>query len=330
MTRGQRYLAGLVLVQLVLIAAVFWPRGGTAVNSGPLLQNFQADEVVGLVIHSSDGSQVHLSRLGTGWLLPDAGSFPVDETKVAPFLDKLAAVNTSRLVTRTSASQSRLKVAPDNYERKVELELNDGSKLTVYVGSSEGSHATHIRLDGEDAVYLTGELAAADAGSSPQNWIDTTYLALGVDQINTLQVENANGSLSFQKDADGNWSQAGLAPEADFDTGNFTSALGRLASLQMLQPLGTEEKPEYNMSQPTATLTLTSQAEGSDPQTTTLVVGAHQSDPDGYVVKSKSSPYYVSVAPFNLDSFISATAETFVLPPSTPTVLPGGTQPAAP
>ena len=79
---------------------------------------------------------------------------------VRQVLNGLEGVERNRLIVRNSSSHKRLSVSSDEFERQIEVEMADGSKRKVYLGKSSGASAAHIRLDGEDNVYLTAELVA--------------------------------------------------------------------------------------------------------------------------------------------------------------------------
>ncbi|MGW8251680.1 MAG: DUF4340 domain-containing protein, partial [Anaerolineales bacterium] len=122
MNRTQRILAVILGLQIVLIAVVFWPRGGAVQAGGALLESFDPSQVARISIEDADGNCTSLAKSGQGWVLPEADDYPADSTKIETLLQNLAAVHTDRLVTRTEASHKRLGVAPDDFQRRITLE----------------------------------------------------------------------------------------------------------------------------------------------------------------------------------------------------------------
>lgn len=319
MNQLQRILAGLLAAQLVIIALVFWPRQSAPAASSLLIPGLTADQVTRLIISDDTGQEVTLENTGGAWVLPDAGNYPADAAKITAMLDKLATVVSGRLVTQTSASHARLKVADDDFTRRIYLELSDGSQQIVFLGTSAGAGATHIRQGGRSEVYLTGEIASTDASARASGWIDTAFAHLDPAQVIGLMVENANGMFEFRKDETGAWVYSGLAEGESLDTSKVTSLVNGLTALTMSAPLGTEEKPEYGFASPTAVITLVTQGESDQTQLNTLEIGAL--DGSDYIVRAFISPYIVKIASISLRQVLDLTAETLLLPK--PTATPG-------
>ena len=80
-------------------------------------------------------------------------------------ISDVLAIDNSRLVANTPASQARLKVHADNFARRIELDRANGDPVILYLGTSPNANATHVRLDGQDAVYLTTGALASEASS---------------------------------------------------------------------------------------------------------------------------------------------------------------------
>lgn len=319
MTRIHKILAALLGIQILIGLIVYWPRGAVTLPGAPLLGELSAGEIVGLVFSDNTGSQVRLARLGTEWILPDAGNFPADSMRLDSFIERLLAVQTNRLITQTAGSHRRLKVAEDDFERRIELDLNDGRRLTVFIGSSSGTRATHIRLSGQDQVYITGEVGAFDTGAAASNWIDTAYLNIPADQVRVLAVENTAGIFTFVRDEEGNWQFPDLPADEELNSTLLPTWLNRLASLRMLAPLGTTPAKTYGLDSPQAQVMVTTETE-TGLKDYTLVIGSEYDRPAGYVVKASESPYYVVVAGFNVEEFITATQETFLVRPPAETL----------
>jgi len=320
MNKLQKILTGLLGVQMILAIIVFIPWGGGGGGGGALLKDFAVEDVVELTVEDNNGNTVHLVKQGDAWVIPDAGNYPVDETKITPVLEKFKNVKTNRLVTQTVASHDRLQVGTNNFLRRVVLKMKDGTENLLYLGSSGGAGAMHIRSGDQSKVYLTGELTTFEVGSQASNWIDTAYLNLTASQIQALVLQNPNGAFAFDKDAEGNWVMQGLGADEMFDSVKLTTIVNRLATLRLTKPLGTQALPEYGLDNPQAVVTMALQDDQGQTSEVVLQVGAKNPD-DTYTVHASTSPYYVTVSNFSVNDLVTKAKTDFLAQP-TPTPAP--------
>jgi hypothetical protein len=313
MTRLQQILVGILVVQIALGVFIFWPRSAAQGASGPLLPDFAAADVISLTIQGEDGSRITLAKEGDDWILDGTDGYPAQGDKILPFLEKLQGVKTNRLVTQTEASHKRLKVAADDFNRLLEMTLQDGATHKLYLGTSAGAGATHVRLDDQPEVYLTGELSAWEVNPQPSSWIDTLYYTVPQTTTVALTLENEQGSFEFERNGE-TWTMKGLTEDEAFAENNLTTMLNQITSPRMTKPLGKEEKPAYGLDNPKAVVTLKTE-EGKE---YTLRVGAQDEDDKSYVVKWSDSPYYVRVAESTVKEVVERGRDDFLLSP-TPT-----------
>ena len=340
MNRNLVALAGLALVQAILAAAIFWASAKPAgAPPGPLFgEQLKPADVTAFTVTNSDGESIHLAKQDGSWVLPDADGYHAKADTIESFLKKLSALDTKTLVARNPSSYKRLKVAENDYVRRVDLELADGSKRALYLGSSPRVSALHIRAAKQPGVYLTQELTSADARTSATSWIDTSYLDLSQDELVGLTIENEHGTLSFNKDDQGKWQLQGLAEGETLKESKITTLIRHLTPLRMKEPLGKTAKDSYTFDHPSATLTLTTRStakagdssnsgDGSadsggetasgpaevETHTYTIEVGAKLED--DYVVRSSESPYYVRVSNFNIGDAVTGAREDFLEAP---------------
>jgi len=321
MSRTNRILAVVLVVQIVLIAVAFWPRPASVAGGESLLAGLEAEQIARLTISDGTGNQVKLAKVMGSWVLSEADDYPCTANKVPEFLEKIVALKTNRLVTQTPASHKRLKVADDAFERKVELELADGTTHRLYLGSSPSYGAIHVRADGQNEVYLAS-MSASEAGVFASNWIDTLYFSVAQDQITALTLENGNGRFEFEKDDAGAWTMKDLAADETLNENNVTGLASRVASLRMLRPLGKTEQDDYGLKEPNAVVTVeTRDAEGNT-KAYTIRVGAKSDEDNSYVVISSESPYYVRVSEYTVKDFVEKVRDGFLELPPTPTPEP--------
>ncbi|MEJ2570374.1 MAG: DUF4340 domain-containing protein [Anaerolineales bacterium] len=319
MKKNIQILSILLVLQIALTGVVFWPRSAAAPESGePLLPDLSADEVQQIFIEDGDGDAITLARTEAGWVLPDIDDYPVLSDKVDTLIDGLLAIDTSRLIAQTESSQRRLKVAADEFERKIVLSSAAATLRTIYLGSAPSFGSAHVRLEGDLDIYLTDAIAAHQANADAASWVDTVYLSVPREEIQSIRLKNANGTFEFEKDEEGNWNLVGLAEGEQLNASAMSNLETRAASINMTEPLGLEDEAAFGLAEPLATLVI----ETAD-NTITLHVGAYDEESSSYVVSSSESPYYVRVSEFAAQSLVENTRDDFVqlLPTATPEVV---------
>jgi hypothetical protein len=357
-----RLLIAVLVVQLILAVVIYLPGAASVEQSrGPLLPDFKPESVTGLTIHDKDnGSQIVFAKNSAGeWTLPKADDYPLSNAQIVGLLGKVRALDTNRLIAQNRSSQSRLRVAPDAYERM--LEIKQGEKIDrLYIGSSEGANAAHTRLNDQDPVYLTSGLTGGDVSTSISSWIDAPYFAVNQSIIARMVVTNKQGTFEFNKANDA-FTLTGLAPSEKFNADKLTGLLGQISNVTLAAPLGKSEQDKYGMKAPLATLTLITREQvtvsptptsgaglsgliftatppatpPAAPQTITKTVEATYTltlgaklDSGNYVLKSSQSAYYVEISPALAEAFTALARTDLIVPPPTATATPSATAPA--
>ncbi len=338
MNRRNQILAAILALQLVAVAIVIWPRPATSDGDGEaLLPGLETDRIVALTVTGGEDESIQLAKSSGEWVLPEADDYPALADKVTPLLTKIVGLKTDRLVTETSSSHKRLKVADDEFERRIEIELADGTRHRLYVGTSPTIGVAHVRAAGADEVYLTSDLSAQDAGFEASAYVDRVYFSVPREEVTSITLENANGRFELQRtvsESEGvtadQWSLAGLGPDETLSQANVKVLFNRAVSVAMLRPLGTEDKTEYGLQNPTAVLTVKTRGDGERDRIYTLYVGAKEESGNTYVVTSSGSPYYVRVSEFTVKEFVEKTRDDLLELPPTPTPAPEGSPEATP
>jgi hypothetical protein len=325
MTRSNIVLTVLLVLQLIIAGVLFIPGdddNGSS-TSGTLLGDLTVDDVTALTLTGDTGDTLTVRRDGDAWVLPDAGDFPANSQRVVAFIRQMLALNTSRLVAESPSSHRQLSVSDDSFQRRIEIARGDQT-TTLYIGTAAGTNATHMRIGGQDAVYLTSGLSAFDVSVDMAQWIDATYLTLDAERIFSLTVVNASGTVAFSRGNDGAWTMADLDDEQVFLPDSVTPLVNQAANIRMRRPLGTEAADDYGLDEPLAVVTIrtrgslaqgdgTATPDASDQtieSTYTLTIGAELED--GYVARVSNSDYYVLIAPTVAETFINAAQAAFL------------------
>jgi hypothetical protein len=326
MSRTNQILAAVLVVQILLGVVFFWPSSTTSLASGEsLFAGLQVQDIARLTITDGSGNQIQLVKSASIWVLPQSGDFPAQGSKVPDLLEKIIDLKADRMVTQTASSHKQLKVADSDLERKIVMELTDGTTHNLYLGTSPSYGTIHVRAGGRDEVYLSSKLSASDAGAEPSNWVDTLYLSVPQDQITALKLENQNGTFEFEKDDDGVWHLKDLAADEVFRDTALTTLVSRFSSLRMTAPLGTVELEEYGLQNLAALVTVQTKDSEGTIKTYTLEVGAKNEQDGSHVIISSESPYYVQAASYIVQDFVEKTRIDFLELPPTPEPTPGAT-----
>lgn len=321
MNRRNLILGVVLLVQCALIALLWWPRGGVTAETGPLLGNVTADQITGIVLDGDDRT-ISLARTDAGWVLPGADGFPVNEVNVTSLISKAVELDMSRPVANTTDSHRRLQVADDDYVRRVDLTTADGATHTLFVGSSPSARATHVRLDGENTVYLQSGISSADMRSDIASWVDTAFVRADSDDIQELTLENASGVFALARGADGTWTMNDLGNGETVNQTEANTLASRATFLNMNHPLGKALKEEYGLEPPLATLSITlaptatiTDATGALVSGYEIAVGTQNPDDNTYPVHTTLSDYIVAVPATTLAPLVSDTLASLVVAP---------------
>jgi hypothetical protein len=314
--RTQQILLIALVVQIALAVYTFWPQPAASQGGEPLLPGVTADQVTRLIVTDNTGKRIAVEKKGEGWVLFEAGDYPVKAEVVSGLLTQVEAVKTNRLVTQTEGSHKQLQVAGDDFNRRLELTLADGSSHTLYVGSSGGASATHVRADDQAEVYLSADIEAFSINTQLSGWLETLYFTIPVTATTKMTIENGNGAFVFTREGEA-WTMDGLAEGEVLAQDIIDGLRNQASSFRMTEPIGLEEQPEFGLADPAATITL----ETAD-QAYTIRIGAQNPDDKSYVAHVSSQPYYIRISDFTGNNFAQKTRADFLEEPPTPTAEP--------
>jgi hypothetical protein len=316
MKRHQQILAVVLVVQIVLSVVTFWPRPAATGTGEPVFEDFNADDVVALTIMNEQRDSIVLRKEGDTWGLAEAENYPAKVEGVTSVLDKIAKLSTGNIVARTASSHKQLQVAGDDYMRRLDVEMQDGTTHIVYLGSAPRYTATHFRVSGQAETYLTTELSTWDLNPTAASWVDTQYTQIDTATLTEVVLQNTNGTFTLVKSGE-DWTLVGLAADEQMAAGKAIDIVNKSARVNMLRPLSKSDSPDYGFSAPLAMVTLK-----SADATYTLHIGAKNPTDNSYTVKSSESDYFVAVAEYNVTPLVENAREDFLQQPEAQTTTP--------
>ena len=311
MTKGNKILAALLVLQVVLLVVVFWPRSSDAAG-GKLFPGLEAVNVTAVTISDSDGRSIRLARTPFGCVLPEADDYPCEKNRLPDFLTRVEDITKTSLVAETKASHARLKVAEDEFERLIELDTAEGERYRLYLGTSPRTGSGHVRAAGQDRVYLAPSLSVTVSPVEASLWVDPGYIKINPEQVTSFTQDNPQGMFRLENNDEEGWVVDGAEDDRVLDQAKVTSLVGKLATLQLLRPLGKEELEAYRLGTPVSKVTLGTRAGDRNTEDTVIHVGATFEDESAFVVKSSKSSYYVLVADAVVADFIEQGLESLL------------------
>ncbi len=292
-SRSNILLILLLAVQLVLLAISLATSAGTEARPvEPILAGMSAADIDRLSFSDDLGAEVTVARLEGGWVLPGADDFPVNGDKVDDLLDKLARLDTRRLVATKSANFARLEVGAESFRRKVALLSGDAS-ATLYLGGSGGADTVYVRRADEENVFLGLGLNAWELSTQISTWLDASYVSVSQDDILEIRVENAAGDFTFRRDGD-SLTYADLEADEQFEDTKMPVILRNAGAIRLLTPLGLTALDEYGLAEPRVTVNVRYRelVEPETPPETTGDAAANDADEPTVNDSAAAEPVY--------------------------------------
>ncbi len=321
--RNLGFLGSLLLLQIALAVVFLIPWGQGPIAPERLLPMMQEVEVAELFIEDTAGNYMRLARVGEEeWVLPATDNYPVTAILADQLVEDMVELDNFRPVTETKASHERLRVAEEDFQRKVTATMVDGSEAVIFVGTAPLPRATHIRVEGDNRVFISDDLRHREVSLQPTYWVNTVYYSVDYSDVKKFTLTNPQGRFEFVLGDNEEWQMTGLGIEETFNPNNLISLITTVSTISLTAPLGNEEKPDYGLLEPQATVWLEIQDEDTTEQVT-ITIGANTQKPNRVVVKTSESPWYIEANRFTVDRLINRTREEFLVkPPTEPTEVP--------
>jgi hypothetical protein len=164
----------------------------------PLLPGFKSEAVAKIEVSSEQGDPIQVDRAGQGWSVRIAGSpFPASAERVGWFLDSMAGLRRSRLVSANPESWASFGVS-DQTRTRIRLSDAAGKSLvSLIVGRSEqGERGSFARLEGSNEVLLLSRSLSNYLDGSLSYWSHLKFFPAELAGGGIVRI-SVRASLSF-------------------------------------------------------------------------------------------------------------------------------------
>ena len=296
MNRANKILALVLATQLAFIAYIYRPHHSDGPPAVSFFTGIKAEQVTGLTIADANQS-LAIKKTDNGWQLQTTPAYPADTGKIRTLLQKLLTLTSSRLVARTETSHGRLKVAANDFNRKLTLSLSNGETRELLLGTSPNYKTIHVRSPKDDNVYLVNDLADWETPVNREDWWSNNYLDVEPAKLSHLILTNHLGRIDLARDEKNNWRAAEAPPEQELADEALHNFLNKACLIQLSTYLGTKKPQNFN--KPLADLELIT-AESS----VRLQVAAKDAAKDEYLAKASNSEFYVTVHGYEIKALL--------------------------
>lgn len=158
---------------------------------------FKIEQVTKLVITKGDDHVViEKTKEGDSWKLPEQHDLPVMPGKLNKLLGLLDGLETNEPLTSLAKDHQSLRVAADNYWKKISLYEGDKTLGEVFIGPTPVRRKSVMRLAGTNEVYNL-KFFAYPISVDETDWLDKNVLA-GIDGV--TQIKGSDYQLSQKAD----------------------------------------------------------------------------------------------------------------------------------
>jgi len=259
MNRTQLYLAGILIVQVVLILLVRSPFSEASAGAEPraLLPALEALTPSQMEIAGPNDESIRLVREDESWRVESLDGFPADDVKVEDLLNNLADLRVRRPVVSSGRYHESFKVADDDYEGRIRLWAAAGSDADVdlFLGSSPNFRTSHVRLAGEDAVYEVRGFSSYDLKPASSGWIERELVQTDETRVVGFTLTNESGRFELVRE-DGIWKLHSPEGDKTLDQGKVDAFVRTASSVRLDDATGPVDPAAHGFASPAATLVL--------------------------------------------------------------------------
>ncbi|MFN3202571.1 MAG: DUF4340 domain-containing protein [Bradymonadia bacterium] len=323
----------LIAAQAILVAITWTTSGGASAPPGAqAIVDGSIDDVTALTIvgqpeEATDGARpsdeppevpsVTLTRQGEGWIISSAGDYPAKADKVNDVVSKLTDLQVRRPIATRKGNHEALKVDEVGYSKKVTVTVK-GEQKTFYVGPG-AANTIHVRRADSDDVYRANGVSEWSIGATPRTYLDTTYVSVDKDRLESIAVTNAKGSFKLLK-VNGQWTLEGAPEGAALDETKVNSLVSGVSKVYLNTPVSKEEKPEFGLGQGADVTLIYTEGDGeaATQKTAHYRVGVEKGKSAYMYVKADDRDYVVLASKYAVEAALLRGSADLVAPPKAP------------
>jgi uncharacterized membrane protein len=167
----------ILLIQCVLVAAVYWPVSGEQEKSIEAMAPFDRNSVTEVYVGDEFDNETALKRVGDRWFLPELEGLPADTSMVDKLLDAITSGANNWPIADSVAARQRFRVASYHYRRRINLLAGEQELGTFLLGASPGYGKIYARNQSQVAIYSI-PFNAHDAPGISGPWLDRKLLQI--------------------------------------------------------------------------------------------------------------------------------------------------------
>ena len=247
MERNTRLLAYLLVVQVAVVAAIWYFAEFRGEDASAQLVTIDRDAVTAIEVAENETTSVRLEKSEDGWRLPGLDALPADSEKVTGLIDKLEGAEAAWPVATSESSAERFEVSDAKFQRRIRFFAGDAVATELFLGTSPGFRRVHARRGGSSDIYSI-TFANFEAPTKLEEWLDKTLLQPAGELTSVAH----SGGWQLTKEGDA-WL---LANRAEGENTDGDVARDIVSKLNDLRILGRAETPPADGAAPVFELTL--------------------------------------------------------------------------
>ncbi len=294
----------LLIIQAALIVYLYRPGQGAPPPATLLFSGLRPATVTSLTITDNMGKTIRLAKIKQAWTVGPDG-YPGDNDKIAGLIRRVAGLKSSRLVSRTKGSHSRLKVGDELFNRKIVLS-GPGLKtaVTFFLGTAPGARTIYLRRAGEDDVFEVSGLSIWKLQTGKESWWQRNYVTVNPADLLSLTLTN-HEEINLQRDAKGNWRLAGAPADRKLDKNRVTKLLNTVCRIAIS---GYEGKDFTPKDKAIATITYKTQD-----KTFKLRIWPGDNKANQQIIRNSQSRFYARLEPYVLQDTLELKKSNLLL-----------------
>jgi hypothetical protein len=164
----------------------------------PLLPAFKAEAVNKIQVANAEGATIEILRGEKSWSVLIGGTpHPASQERIGWFLDTLAGLRRSRLVSSNPGSWASFGVTEEARTRIRLFDSGGKSLASLIVGQSEaGERGNFVRLEGSNETVLLNKSLATYVSGSQSYWSHLKFFRDGLSGGSIMRV-SVRAALSF-------------------------------------------------------------------------------------------------------------------------------------